>query len=271
MAAQDLLRNRVTETPTIYAYALPEVPKYKGLLKVGYTSRPGNVRIEEQGHELHLSKDVALKRSSMRPDGTYFIDKGPGGVHYYLRKNRVPNPFGEWFRCDVTTVEKAIEAARERRDTMVDRIYDFPMRPEQKRAVLKTSEYFETFKKDPSNRGLIPHFLWNAKMRFGKTFTTYQLAIKMGWKKVLVLTFKPAVKTAWEEDLLTHKDFTGWQFCQKQEDREFNHVNEREPFVCFASFQDVLGKNAVGGIKATNEWIQTVHWDCIVLDEYHYG
>jgi len=120
MAAQDLLRNRVTETPTIYAYALPEVPKYKGLLKVGYTSRPGNVRIEEQGHELYLNNDVALKRSSMRPDGTYFIDKGLGGVHYYLRKNKVPNPFVEWFRCDVTTVEKAIETTRERRDTMVD-------------------------------------------------------------------------------------------------------------------------------------------------------
>jgi hypothetical protein len=56
MAAQDLLRHRVEETPTIYAYSLPDVPKYKGLLKVGYTSRPGNVRIEEQGHELHLDK-----------------------------------------------------------------------------------------------------------------------------------------------------------------------------------------------------------------------
>lgn len=271
MAAQDLLRPRVTDSPTIYAYTLPDVPKYKGLLKVGYTSRPGNARIEEQGHELYLDKDVLLKRSSMRPDGTYFMDKGIGGVHYYLRKSRVPNPFGEWFRCDVPTVEKAINAAMNRLDSMVDRIYTFPMRPEQEKAVTKTAAYFNAFKKDPTNRGLIPHFLWNAKMRFGKTFTTYQLALRMGWKKVLVLTFKPAVKTAWEEDLLTHKDFEGWQFCQKQEDREFNYVNERKPFVCFASFQDVLGKNSVGGIKATNEWIQTVKWDCIVLDEYHYG
>jgi|GEM_PF-5282749 len=39
----------------------------------------------------------------------------------------------------------------------------------------------------------------------------------------------------------------------------------------YASFQDVLGKNDAGGIKATNKWIQTVNWDCIVLDEYHYG
>lgn len=271
MAAQDLLRNKVDETPTIYAYTLPDVPKYKGLLKVGYTSRPGTIRIKEQGHELYLDKEILLRKSSMRPDGTYFTDKGLGGVHYYLRKNRIPNPFGEWFRCDIRDVERAIHAAMERRDSMTDRIYDFGMRPEQERAVRKTSDYLIAFKKDPTNRGLIPHYLWNAKMRFGKTFTTYQLALKMGWTKVLVLTFKPAVKTAWEEDLNTHKDFEGWQFCQKQEDREFNYVNERKPFVCFASFQDVLGKNAMGGIKATNEWIQTVDWDCIVLDEYHYG
>ncbi len=271
MATQDLLRNRVEETPTIYAYTLPDVPKYKGLLKVGYTSRPGTVRIKEQGHELYLDKEIVLRRSSMRPDGTYFTDKGLGGVHYYLRKSHFQNPFGEWFRCDVKDVEAAIHAAMERRDSMTERIYDFKMRPEQKKAVEKTAAYFTAFKNDPTNRALIPHFLWNAKMRFGKTFTTYQLALKMGWTKVLVLTFKPAVKTAWEEDLLTHKDFEGWQFCQKQEDREFNYVNERRPFVCFASFQDVLGKNAMGGIKATNEWIQTVDWDCIVLDEYHYG
>ena len=271
MAIQDLLRNRVEETPTIYAYSLPDVPKYKGLLKVGYTSRPGTIRIEEQGHELYLDKEIELKRSSMRPDGTFFTDKGLGGVHYYLRKARFANPFGEWFRCDVRDVEKAIHAAMERRDSMTERIYDFGMRPEQERAVKKTAKYFDAFKKDKDNRGLTPHFLWNAKMRFGKTFTTYQLALEMGWTKVLVLTFKPAVKTAWEEDLITHKDFEGWQFCQKQEDREFNYVNERKPFVCFASFQDVLGRNAMGGIKATNEWIQTIDWDCIVLDEYHYG
>lgn len=271
MATQDLLRNKVDETPTIYAYSLPDVPKYRGLLKVGYTSRPGTIRIKEQGHELYLDKEIVLRRSAMRPDGTYFMDKGLGGVHYYLRKSRIQNPFGEWFRCDVKDVERAIHAAMERRDSMTDRIYDFRMRPEQERAVDKTAHYFKAFKKDPANRGLIPHFLWNAKMRFGKTFTTYQLALKMGWTRVLVLTFKPAVKTAWEEDLATHKDFEGWQFCQKQDDREFNYVNERRPFVCFASFQDVLGKNSMGGIKATNEWIQTVCWDCIVLDEYHYG
>ena len=268
MATTDLLRNKVAETPTIYAYEHIGVPAHKGMLKVGYTTRDVETRVKEQNKTGNIQYRIVLARPAMRHDGTSFDDHL---IHSILRKDHVRNPEGEWFVCDAYKVERAIAAAMEGKNTMVDRIYNFPMRPEQARAVKKTSDYLTAFKKDPDNRGLIPHFLWNAKMRFGKTFTTYQLALKMGWTKVLVLTFKPAVKTAWEEDLLTHKDFEGWQFCQKQDDREFNYVNERKPFVCFASFQDVLGKNAVGGIKATNEWIQTVNWDCIVLDEYHYG
>jgi T5orf172 domain. len=268
MAAQDLLRNKVSETPTIYAYEHIGYPAHKGWLKVGYTTRDVETRVKEQNLTGNIQYRIVLKRPAMRRDGTSFDDHL---IHRILRKDHIRNPEGEWFVCDVKKVEQAIASAVAGKDKMIDRIYDFPMRPEQDRAVKKTAAYFDAFKKDPTNRGLIPHFLWNAKMRFGKTFTTYQLALKMGWKKVLVLTFKPAVKTAWEEDLLTHKAFEGWQFCQKQEDREFNYVNERKPFICFASFQDVLGKNAVGGIKATNEWIQTIEWDCIVLDEYHYG
>ena len=268
MATTDLLRNKVAETPTIYAYEHIGVPAHKGMLKVGYTTRDVETRVKEQNKTGNIQYRIVLARPAMRHDGTSFDDHL---IHSILRKDHVRNPKGEWFVCNEYKVERAIAAAIEGKNTMVDRIYNFPMRPEQARAVKKTSEYFNAFKKDPDNRGLIPHFLWNAKMRFGKTFTTYQLALRMRWTKVLVLTFKPAVKTAWEEDLLTHKDFDGWQFCQKQDDREFNYVNERKPFVCFASFQDVLGKNTVGGIKATNEWIQTVDWDCIVLDEYHYG
>lgn len=268
MSAQDLLRGRVTATPTIYAYEHIDYPAHKGWLKVGYTTRTAEIRVREQNQTSHVKFKIVLERPAMRKDGSTFDDRL---VRDILRKDHIPNPEGEWCVCGVREVERAIAAAVAGKDNMMERTEDFEMRPEQKRAVEKTSAYFNAFRKDPSNRGLVPHFLWNAKMRFGKTFTAYQLALRMGWKKLLILTFKPAVKTAWEEDLLTHKDFEGWQFCQKQDDREFNRVDERRPFVCFASFQDVLGKNSVGGIKATNEWIQTVGWDCIVLDEYHYG
>lgn len=268
MSAQDLLRGRVTATPTIYAYEHIDYSAHKGWLKVGYTTRTAEIRVREQNQTSHVKFKIVLERPAMRKDGSTFDDRL---VRNILKKDHIPNPEGEWCVCGVREVEKAIAAAVAGKDNMMERTEDFEMRPEQKRAVEKTSAYFNAFRKDPSNRGLVTHFLWNAKMRFGKTFTAYQLALRMGWKKLLILTFKPAVKTAWEEDLLTHKDFEGWQFCQKHDDREFNRVDERRPFICFASFQDVLGRNSVGGIKATNEWIQTVGWDCIVLDEYHYG
>ena len=76
------------------------------------------------------------------------------------------------------------------------------MRPEQQLAVKRTMEYYASAKKDEPTRA--PKFLWNAKMRFGKTFASYELAKKMGFKRILVLTFKPAVESAWSEDLMTH-------------------------------------------------------------------
>ena len=267
MATTDLLQKLVGEMPIIYAYSDTRFP---GMLKVGVTARSIEVRMKEHYPTLvpGQSWKVKLMRPAMRKDGSVFSDKA---VHRVLRSAHIQNPEGEWFRCSTREVERAIEAVKNNETTMLQRTQDFKMRPEQKEAVTKTADYFESFAADKSNEGLTAHFLWNAKMRFGKTFTAYQLALRMKWKHVLVLTFKPAVKTAWKEDLLTHKDFKGWTFVEKQENREFNHVDLSQRFVCFASFQDVLGTNSVGGIKATNEWIQQVHWDCIILDEYHFG
>ena len=267
MATTDLLQKQVEERPIIYAYSDTRFP---GMLKVGFTARSIEVRMKEHYPTLvpGQSWKVKLIRPAMRKDGSVFSDKA---VHRVLRGANIQNPEGEWFVCGTREVERAIEAVKNNETTMLQRTQDFKMRPEQEEAVTKTADYFESFAADKSNEGLTAHFLWNAKMRFGKTFTAYQLALRMRWKHVLVLTFKPAVKTAWKEDLLTHKDFKGWTFVEKQENREFNHVDLSQRFVCFASFQDVLGTNSVGGIKATNEWIQQVHWDCIILDEYHFG
>ena len=268
MATTDLLQSKVEQRPTIYAYELLGVASHKGLLKVGYTVRDVELRIKEQLQTAHVEHRTVLVRPAMRSDGSSFDDHA---VHRLLRSAGFSNPEGEWFRCTVKDVEHAIQSVAEGKQTMLTRTETFKMRPEQAEAVEKTADFLERFEQSEHHRGLTPHFLWNAKMRFGKTFTTYQLALRMKWTRMLVLTFKPAVKTAWREDLLTHKDFEGWQFCEKQEDRDFNRVDESKPFVCFASFQDVLGRNAAGGIKATNRWIQQVEWDCIVLDEYHYG
>ena len=116
-----------------------------------------------------------------------------------------------------------------------------------------------------------PHFLWNAKMRFGKTFAAYQLARRMRWTRILVLTFKPAVQHVWKEDIVRHVDFRGWQFIYPG-GLTFEDADKKKPIVCFGSFQDYLGRNrSTGGIKTKNQWVHDTHWDCVILDEYHYG
>ena len=143
------------------------------------------------------------------------------------------------------------------------------MRPEQRCAVEKTQEYFAQFRKD--NPGKPPRFLWNAKMRFGKTFTSYELAKAEGYKRVLILTFKPAVADSWRDDLETHKDFEGWQFISRDTELTYETADKNRPIVCFGSFQDFLGKNDIGGIKAKNEWVHEINWDLVIFDEYHFG
>ncbi len=116
-------------------------------------------------------------------------------------------------------------------------------------------------------------------MRFGKTFATYQLAKSMNFKRVLVLTFKPAVESAWQEDLLSSIDFAGWQFVSNKEakfdakelDEQFDECDGTKPIVVFGSFQDLLGTNSPADIKAKNEFIHTTNWDLVVFDEYHFG
>ncbi len=259
---------RPAATPTIYAYEDTN-PQYAGLLKVGYTAREVKTRVKQQYPTQKpgpLPYRIVLEESAMRSDGTAFSDHE---VHRALRAQGIANPNGEWFECDVNAVKAALIAVKTRQRNLANRTLSFAMRPEQSAAVEKTAAYFQSMSGE--NEGAAPHFLWNAKMRFGKTFAAYQLARKMGWKKLLVLTFKPAVQNAWEEDLNSHVDFEGWQFISPG-GLSYEEADKTQPFVCFGSFQDYLGRDAsTGGIKPKNEWVHTNNWDCVILDEYHYG
>jgi len=258
---------RPEANPTIYAYE-DSNPAYKGLLKVGFTNLDAQTRVAQQYPVLRPGEPpyrIVLEEPAMRNDGTVFSDHD---VHRFLRKKGLRNPNGEWFECTVEDVKSAILTIKSGVWFEENRTLDFPMRPEQQAAVDKTIAYFKSFKEE--NPGKTPHFLWNAKMRFGKTFAAYQLAKAMGWRKILVLTFKPAVQSAWEEDLMTHVDFSGWQFLSRN-GSSMEVADTSRPLVCFGSFQDFLGKNEAGGIKARNEWVHTTNWDCVILDEYHYG
>lgn len=116
----------------------------------------------------------------------------------------------EWVRCEPADVLTAITELRTGEVFTGQHHQTFTMRPEQRDAVERTLSYYHSIWAEDATA--VPRFLWNAKMRFGKTFTSYQLAKHMGAQRVLVVTFKPAVQDAWHEDLASHVDFEGWQY-----------------------------------------------------------
>ena len=255
--------------PQVYAYRDLYI-EHDGLLKVGFTQHDVDRRVAQQFPVIQPGEvkpyEIVFSESSMRDDGTSFTDHD---VHKRLVANGVEPVGGEWFRCAVEQVRNAWLEVRDRKDYESRRTESFSLRPEQRAAVEKTEAYFRSCETPGSHNA--PKFLWNAKMRFGKTFATYELAKDMGMKRVLVLTFKPAVEAAWQEDLECHIDFDGWQFVARDV-RTYEECDPSRPIVCFGSFQDYLGVNReTGGIKARNQWVHDEDWDLVVFDEYHFG
>ncbi|MDA8026516.1 MAG: GIY-YIG nuclease family protein [Actinomycetota bacterium] len=261
--------------PKIYAYTtcqFAETPWVgerpgKGLLKVGYTDQDANVRVRQQLQGVQMpvavEYELLLTETAISDNGVAFRDHN---VHRALVAAGVHRVTGEWFECTVEDVRAAVQSIKSATPlTNLRVISTFPMRPEQEAAVSQTADYFKRHRSTENP----PHFLWNAKMRFGKTFTTYQLAKHMGWSRILVLTYKPAVEKNWREDLLGHRDFQGWRFNGKADEQP--DLSDRSPLVWFASFQDVLGKNADGNTKVKNEILYRERWDVVVIDEYHFG
>ena len=280
ISLSDMLHNRPAVVPTIYGYTLPDVADHNGYIKIGYTDREDTeTRIKEQLHTAAIPFRILFKESAMRSDGTCFTDKDIHRLlkHKGFRQLNEGEDRNEWFCCTEKDALDAIEEMRTGIRFEGQRTWTFSMRKEQQTAVGMAKKYFEQAKEEDPTRP--PKFLWNAKMRFGKTFATYQLARAMDFKKILILTFKPAVESAWQEDLTHHVDFAGWQFVSnkearfdaKQLDEQFEACDKTKPIVVFGSFQDLLGTNDAGGIKAKNEFIHSTNWDLVVFDEYHFG
>ncbi|WP_298068252.1 GIY-YIG nuclease family protein [uncultured Mailhella sp.] len=279
MLALPFFPQRTTSHPKIYAYEFVGVASHKGYIKIGYTERDVETRVKEQVRTAAVPYKILGHWSAMKNDGSCFTDHD---VHAFLKARgkarlNAGEDRNEWFKCSLKDVEAAIVAIKTGTENVESRTRTFAMRPEQALAVERTVKYFASVYQE--NSGRTPKFLWNAKMRFGKTFASYQLARRMGFKRVLILTFKPAVQTAWREDLLSHIDFEGWQFITRpavpgglSTDAQFQRADKSRPIVCFGSFQDFLGINKeTGGIKANNEWVHTTSWDLVIFDEYHFG
>ncbi len=258
--------------PQIYMY---DDTSFPGWIKIGQTTRSDvRQRIDEQHPitEPHKTYHLLWHAGAFYADGSgeSFSDHD---LHLVLRRMG-KELIGEWCRCSLREAQAAYVAVRHR-DSHIEptRNLDYKMREEQEQAVCQTADYYARMDEEEPERP--SHYLWNAKMRFGKTFATYQLAKRMKAKRVLVLTFKPAVEDSWREDLLRHRDFEGWRYYSSKEAAPTNalthSLNNTFPLVVFGSFQDYLGRDRYGNIKSKNEWVHSIDWDLIVLDEYHFG
>jgi len=263
---EEILSPKPKARPRIYAYSIDD-NAHKGLLKVGQTTRDIKQRVAEQLKTAAIKNyKIELEESAERDDGTIFTDHE---VRAALVRKKFENIELEWMRCSIRDLKTVLTELRSGQQFTGTHSERFPMRREQAEAVKVTHAYFHSRWEEDMHA--VPRFLWNAKMRFGKTFTTYQLARKLGAKRVLVVTFKPAVEDAWQTDLESHVDFDGWQYLSRHSDLDPTEINPRKPVVYFGSFQDLLGRDKMGNIKPKNEWLHTVNWDLVVFDEYHFG
>ena len=269
-------------TKKIYIYETPP-SKDKGLIKIGETTRENvEERIKEQFNSAALfdEKDgeytILHERIARDKRGREYSDKN---FHDFLENKGVNryNPKKEWFEMTLEQAICALDAFETGKGKFHDiqRIHDFKMRKEQKDAVEKAYEYFRkkekiknisTKNKKEKVKEESADFLWNAKMRFGKTFAAYKLMEKSNWSKVLVITYRPAVKKSWRDDLNTHKDFKDYVFLSEDNILE---VDKESKNVVFMSFQDLLKSKE--NKKEKHEKVFETNWDCIIIDEFHYG
>lgn len=264
---EELLPEKPRVELRIYAWSTNAIDKYKGCLKVGQTTQDVNTRIRQSQGVAQYQYRLEVDEVAQRPDGTLFRDSH---VRERLKKKGFENVELEWMRCTAKDVLEAIRELQTGSERSGTHTQDFGMRDEQKAAVEKTFAYFKSIWTE--DKKATPRFLWNAKMRFGKTFASYQLAKRLEAKKVLVVTFKPAVEDAWQVDLESHVDFEGWQYFSKSTGGDPRSASSKNPLVYFGSFQDLLGKDkATGTIKAKNEWVHATNWDLVIFDEYHFG
>lgn len=284
----------------IYAYTMPDA-KHSGLIKVAdrlIQLDPNEFKEAEadptvmkmfiedfmphgaslKGVWLGLFKNAAGERLSIKLQDIYGVMEER---HKFVSMR--DNGKDKWFEANLSDVEKAIKIAQkvvsgEDKSTGSSKII---FRPEQNDAIADTTK---GFRDDCRTR-----YLWNAKMRFGKTLCALQVAKDMGYKYTLIITHRPDVDGGWHEDF--KKIFTDEAhhkyYSRNDKDKESSGFKElikkveNDPegrLVFFASMQYLRGSHLTGA-KQTSKYkdnlektaILNFPWDFVVIDEAHEG
>ncbi|MGV2846726.1 DEAD/DEAH box helicase family protein [Limosilactobacillus fermentum] len=272
--------------PMIYAYTTPNDISHEGWTKIGYTaSQTVEDRIKEQTHTVDAKVELLWKGSARYQDGSdeLFTDHE---FHSYLTNKRhvQRKPSTEWFKINGDLSHQCFYkfAERDFSDLKAKDAVDgsqYELRKEQGAAVEQTMNYFIRHGEDSE-------FLWNAKPRFGKTLTTYDLARQMKLRNVLVVTNRPSIANSWFDD---YEKFIGWQTkyyfvsetdalkeraaLSRQEylDTLAKHDDDANGQIAFESLQGLKGAIYFGGDYDKLKWIADTEWDLLVIDEAHEG
>lgn len=275
--------------PQCYAYTTPCISYHEGWTKIGFTERDVETRIREQTQTAGIKYDLKWHKNALY-EGSYetFTDKD---FHGYLNKLGVKRKTGtEWFEIDPNLAKNYFNDFRENKGVLESNEDPIPyaLRREQDDAVEKTIEYFKN--------NLHGEFLWNAKPRFGKTISAYDLCMKMGLKNILIVTNRPAIANSWYEDYLKFVGAnSGYYFVSHVAALDGKkHVISREDFVGldidkvkgtieFVSLQDIKGSKYFGGDPSLDKLKELsnrrdengnrigILWDILIIDEAHEG
>lgn len=280
----------------IYVFTINDT-KHRGCVKVGETSlgedvdnpfgllpsckelnKAAKARIDQYTKTLGVDDDVQLLYTELtaslsKGKISQFNDKQ---VHDILERSGIKKKkigsATEWFECGVAEVKEAIKAAKDGRSSIglisiAKQQQPIIFRPEQLKAIKDTKSRFAT-----NNQ-----YLWNAKMRFGKTLTALQVVKELAFEKTIIITHRPVVDKGWFEDFgKIFFDSPNYRYGSRNKGEDFQsllHLNKTQGthFVYFASIQDLRGSDVVGGNFDKNSEIFSTQWDLLIVDEAHEG
>lgn len=280
----------------IYIFRINDIA-HSGCLKIGKTtvlddtpflaepnSKPLNeaarARIKQYTATAGITFELLHTELSLSYYGKELVILNDKDIHNILLRSGIKRrDFGdgmgvEWFECDLHTAQRAIQAAKEKRTSLLPSeitIDQSPIifRPEQEEAIDKTCKKFKK-----SNQ-----MLWNAKMRFGKTVSALEVVRRMGFSRTIIITHRPVVDKGWYEDfgkIFRFDKSTTFMYGSKDNGSDLSTMENacalgNAKYIYFASMQDLRGTDKVGGKFKKNHKIFSTKWDCVIVDEAHEG
>ena len=279
----------------IYIFRINDIA-HSGCLKIGkttvldgtpYNAAPNSkmlneaakARIKQYTATAGIAFELLHTELSMSLYGKEWVVLNDKDIHNILLRSGIKRAdFGdgmgvEWFECDLLTAQRAIQAAKEKRTSLLPKeitIEQSPIifRPEQEDAIDRTCKKFKK-----SNQ-----MLWNAKMRFGKTLSALEVVRRMGFNRTIIVTHRPVVDKGWYEDFskIFHFESTSYMYGSRDKGTDLLTMENacalgRAKYIYFASMQDLRGTDKVGGKFAKNDKVFSTKWDCVIVDEAHEG